>query len=128
MTVLSLALLGEPRLSGPDGAEITVPSRKSMALLAYLAANRGRSASRERIMGLLWGDRFDQQARQSLRQTLYSLRKLLGPDGENALSVAGDTVSLNASSVRTKEAFSETVSPATDSASSPSGPSSLRRL
>ena len=101
MTVLSLALLGEPRLSGPDGAEITVPSRKSMALLAYLAANRGRSASRERIMGLLWGDRFDQQARQSLRQTLYSLRKLLGPDGENALSVAGDTVSLNASSVRT---------------------------
>lgn len=101
MTVLTLALLGEPRLSGPDGAEITVPSRKSMALLAYLAANRGRSASRERIMGLLWGDRFDQQARQSLRQTLYSLRKLLGPDGENVLSVAGDTVSLNASSVRT---------------------------
>jgi DNA-binding SARP family transcriptional activator/TolB-like protein len=101
MTVLSLALLGEPRLSGSDGAEITVPSRKSMALLAYLAANRGRSASRERIMGLLWGDRFDQQARQSLRQTLYSLRKLLGPDGENALSVAGDTVSLNASLVRT---------------------------
>ena len=101
MTVLSLALLGEPRLSGPDGAEITVPSRKSMALLAYLAANRGRSASRERIMGLLWGDRFDQQARQSLRQTLYSLRKLLGPDGEDALSVAGDTVSLNASLVRT---------------------------
>jgi DNA-binding SARP family transcriptional activator/TolB-like protein/Tfp pilus assembly protein PilF len=101
MTVLNLALLGEPRLAGPDGAEITVPSRKSMALLAYLAANRGRSASRERIMGLLWGDRFDQQARQSLRQTLYSLRKLLGPEGEQALAVAGDTVSLNPSSVRT---------------------------
>ncbi len=101
MTVLSLALLGEPRLSGADGAEITVPSRKSMALLAYLAANRGRSASRERIMGLLWGDRFDQQARQSLRQTLYSLRKLLGPEGEQALAVAGDTVSLSPTLVRT---------------------------
>jgi DNA-binding SARP family transcriptional activator/Tfp pilus assembly protein PilF len=101
MTVLSFNLLGEPGLRGPDGAEITVPSRKSLALLAYLAANRGQAAARERIMGLLWSDRFDQQARQSLRQTLYSLRKLLGPGGDEALSVAGDSVSLNPSAMRT---------------------------
>lgn len=101
MTVLSLSLLGEPRLLGPDGGEITVPSRKSMALLAYLAANRGQAAARERIMALLWGDRFDQQARQSLRQTLYSLRKLLGEQGEEALAVSGDNISLNPSHVRT---------------------------
>ncbi|MEX1109006.1 MAG: BTAD domain-containing putative transcriptional regulator [Dongiaceae bacterium] len=98
---MTLTLLGDPQLADANGADIAVPSRKSLALLAYLAAARGQSANREKLMGLLWGDRFDQQARQSLRQTLYSLRKLLGPEGEDAIAVAGDTVALNMAAVRT---------------------------
>ncbi|MEX0810057.1 MAG: BTAD domain-containing putative transcriptional regulator [Dongiaceae bacterium] len=101
MSALTLTLLGEPQLADADGADIPVPSRKSLALLAYLAASRGQSASREKLMGLLWGDRFDQQARQSLRQTLYSLRKLLGPPGEDAIGVAGDNVALNTAAICT---------------------------
>jgi TolB-like protein/two-component SAPR family response regulator len=101
MSALTLTLLGEPQLADAEGAEIAVPSRKSMALLAFLAAARGQSANREKLMGLLWGDRFDQQARQSLRQTLYSLRKLLGPSGEDAIGVTGDNVSINGTIVRT---------------------------
>jgi DNA-binding SARP family transcriptional activator/tetratricopeptide (TPR) repeat protein len=51
--------------------------RKAQALLAYLAAMPGHRASRERLASLLWGERFDEQARQSLRQTLMALRRSL---------------------------------------------------
>jgi DNA-binding SARP family transcriptional activator len=51
--------------------------RKAQALLAYLAATPGHRASRERLASLLWGERFDEQARQSLRQTLMALRRSL---------------------------------------------------
>ncbi|MEX2200560.1 MAG: BTAD domain-containing putative transcriptional regulator [Dongiaceae bacterium] len=111
---MRLTLLGEPQLADADGAEIAVPSRKSLALLAFLAAARGQSAGREKLMGLLWGDRFDQQARQSLRQTLYSLRKLLGPLGEDAIGVTGDNVSLNGAIVRTDLAEFERLASASD--------------
>jgi len=83
---LELQLLGKFRLS-QDGEEIPVRSRKGQALLAYLALNGGRAQPREHLAGLLWGDRFDDQARRSLRQCVFSLRKDLG---ENAESLGGD--------------------------------------
>jgi DNA-binding SARP family transcriptional activator len=38
---------------------IRISSRRGWALLAYLAMQPGRAASREQIAALLWGDRFD---------------------------------------------------------------------
>ena len=78
MTQLQLQLLGGFRLSQLGGAENPVRSRKGRALLAYLALNANSRPTREKLATLLWGDRFEEQARQSLRQIVLSLRKALG--------------------------------------------------
>ena len=67
------ALFGGFRLASPSGTLVTVSSRKAQALLAYLVV-AGRRCSRDDLAALLWGDRADGQARQSLRQTLAILR------------------------------------------------------
>jgi DNA-binding SARP family transcriptional activator len=71
------ALLGPFRLQPAGGVETEALGRKAQALLAYLAATPGHRATRERLASLLWGERFDEQARQSLRQTLMALRRSL---------------------------------------------------
>jgi DNA-binding SARP family transcriptional activator len=63
-----LVLLWDFSLQTGNGAELTLPTRKDRLLLAYLAMSAGRPQSRERLAGLLWGDRGDSQARDSLRQ------------------------------------------------------------
>lgn len=71
---------------------LRVGNRKARALLAILAMAPRQAAMREQLATLLWSDSSDQQARQSLRQTLHLLRKeLLTPD---CLSVEAESVSL----------------------------------
>ncbi|HEY2050288.1 MAG TPA: BTAD domain-containing putative transcriptional regulator [Caulobacteraceae bacterium] len=69
-------LFGEFILTAPDGTDVTPAGRKARALLAYLLVT-GTPVSRERLTGLLWGDRGEEQARASLRQTFYELRALV---------------------------------------------------
>ena len=57
------------------------------------------AATRERLAGLLWGDRPDEQARSSLRQSLAALRKELDDADEAILQVKDDTVRLCAATV-----------------------------
>ncbi len=52
---------------------------KPVALLAFLSASPGRRASRERLASLLWSEGSTEQARQNLRQTLWYVRRRLGP-------------------------------------------------
>jgi TolB-like protein/DNA-binding SARP family transcriptional activator/Tfp pilus assembly protein PilF len=75
-----LRLLGRFALTAGEGdsAPIRLSTRKTGALLAYLAMSPDQTASREELAALLWGSCPDQQARQSLRQALASLRKELG--------------------------------------------------
>jgi adenylate cyclase len=54
--------------------DCTPQSRKARAILVFLAARSGTSVNRERLSALLWSERGDQQARASLRQTLFELR------------------------------------------------------
>jgi DNA-binding SARP family transcriptional activator/class 3 adenylate cyclase len=75
MTKLTLALLGGFEARVDSGPLLTLPA-KSQALLAYLAVSR-QSHPREKIATLLWGDTAEAQARQSLRQALAGLRRLL---------------------------------------------------
>jgi DNA-binding SARP family transcriptional activator len=63
-----------------SGEDVTPKGRKARALLIYLILQRG-PAKRERLSSLLWGDRGEDQARQSLRQSLYELRSLATADG-----------------------------------------------
>jgi DNA-binding SARP family transcriptional activator/TolB-like protein/Tfp pilus assembly protein PilF len=58
---------------GGAGLELRVSARKGQALLAYLAMHPERSASREHLAALFWGQ--DERARHSLRQCLVSLRR-----------------------------------------------------
>jgi len=75
---------------------LSISSRKGRALLAYLAMQPEPTLTREQLATLLWGDRFDTQARQSLRQCLLSLRKQLEPVAPGLLVLDGELVGLKA--------------------------------
>lgn len=93
MSLIRLRLLGDPHVLDTAGRPSELQGRKTLALLACLAVARA-PRPREGIMQLLWGDRFESQARQSLRQTIYALRKLL-PDGSDLFVMSGETISLD---------------------------------
>ena len=75
MASCSLTLLGGFGLQSADGRELALSTRKDRLLLAYLALNSGHPLARDRLAGLLWGDRGETQARDSLRQALAALRQ-----------------------------------------------------
>ena len=95
MGKLRINLFGRLRVTDGDGAAISVPGKKPQALLAYLALNAGKPQSRDHLAALLWGERFDEQARQSLRQGISKLRKALGDGSPEVLVTDGDGVMLN---------------------------------
>jgi TolB-like protein/DNA-binding SARP family transcriptional activator len=81
---LSLKLLGPFEVRDSLGAALSLPTRKTRALLGYLAVNADRPQPRERLMALLWSDRSEKQARQSLNHALRAIRKL-GNEADVAL-------------------------------------------
>jgi DNA-binding SARP family transcriptional activator len=99
MTSMRLELLGDLLIRSADGSLATIGSKKSQALLAYLAIKPGQHVSREKLAGLLWSSTGPDQARQSLRQTLSSVRKDLShiaPD-HKLLIEESDLLSLDGS-------------------------------
>lgn len=74
---IRLNLLGRFEVLGP-GVTVPLKSKKTRALLTFLAIKHPESQSRERLMALLWGSHFDRQARQNLRHALVQLRSSLG--------------------------------------------------
>src|SRR5262245_18751540 len=90
---LQLTLLGGFRARLDTDQAIVIAIKKSQALLAYLAVPLGQAHPRDKLAALLWGDMREAQARAGLRQTLFTLRKLLGdPD---PLRLVGETVALD---------------------------------
>jgi DNA-binding SARP family transcriptional activator/tetratricopeptide (TPR) repeat protein len=75
MSHLSLGFLGEPRLLH-NGQPLHFPTRKTLALLAYLAVEVG-PVSRETLAALLWPESNGLTARAALRNTLSYLRAAL---------------------------------------------------
>src|SRR5471030_798261 len=74
--MLEIRLLGEPQVLR-DGHAVPLPaSKKSRALLAYLAAS-GRAHLREKLCELLWDGPDDPRA--ALRWSLTKLRPLVEP-------------------------------------------------
>ena len=73
---LRLTTFGKPALTY-GGRDILIVSRKSLALLAYLANTMHGSESRERLAGLLWSESSEEKARASLRQTVGDLKDCL---------------------------------------------------
>jgi DNA-binding SARP family transcriptional activator len=98
MTPLCLTLFGgfEVRLGS---VPLGLPTKRAQALLAYLAVRPGQAHPRDKLAALLWGDRSDAQARHSLRQTLFTLRKLLGPSGQAGVIREHDGIALEETAV-----------------------------
>ena len=94
MAGFRLSLLGKFALSVPGGSVVAITSKKNRALLAILALSPWQSMTRERLASLLWGDRGEEQARSSLRQSLAVLRKELGPDGSSLVRSQDEVLKL----------------------------------
>ena len=99
VTALKIELLGgfSARLGG--GEALALKGRKAQALLACLALEPGEAHARDRLTGLLWGDRGEEQARGSLRQALAELRRALGAANGDLLIATRDTVALDGRAV-----------------------------
>lgn len=102
-----LTLLGGFRLLTPDGADCTIPAAKQCGLIAALALSGGQM-THERAMALLWSDRGETQARDSLKHALAELRLRLAPFGADLLSVTRGAISLKLSELETDVANLET--------------------
>jgi TolB-like protein len=77
MTSLELLLLGGFQARS-RGQTIDVSGRKERALLAVLGMPPGEPRSRDKLAALLWSERGDKQARDSLKQAVLRLRKSFG--------------------------------------------------
>jgi len=99
MRRLSLSLFGGFEARIPPGPPLSFQTRKAQALLAYLALPLGRAHPRDKLAALLWGERGDEQARRSLRQALYDIRKALGVAAPAVLRAEHDTVALSPAAV-----------------------------
>ncbi|HEX2167368.1 MAG TPA: AAA family ATPase [Longimicrobiales bacterium] len=89
MTEFRLRTLGTLRLE-QAGSDVMSGRRRELALLVYVARAGTRPVSRATLAALFWGERREARARQSLRQGLLELRRVLG----DALDVSADTVAL----------------------------------
>jgi DNA-binding SARP family transcriptional activator len=76
-------------------------TKKAGALLAYLALHPGQAQPRPKLAALLWGDRSEVQARDSLRQALSLLRKALSHIDPRALIAHEDTISFEPTALTT---------------------------
>ncbi|HKR62387.1 MAG TPA: response regulator [Thermoanaerobaculia bacterium] len=101
MAVLQLELLGDFRLRSESGALVTISAKKSQAMLAFLAVKPAQLVSRDKMASLLWSSTAPEQARQSLRQTLSTLRKELAQvSSQKILVEEGDFLSLDPSLIQ----------------------------
>ncbi len=92
MSVLKLKLLGQIECVTATQSLLALSTRKSEVLLAYLALAPGIRHPRERLINLLWSDRAEEQARNSLRQSLSSIKKSLEATTPLLLEVERTTV------------------------------------
>jgi DNA-binding SARP family transcriptional activator len=99
MAALRLNLLGGFEARPESGPLVTLPRKKSEALLAYLALHAGQMQARDKLAALLWGDVSDTRARHSLRQALTALRRAVGPGAIPLLLEEGDGVTIDPGAV-----------------------------
>jgi len=98
MGVLSLSLLGG--FTARVGTRpIMFSSRKARALVAYLSLSPGKSHHRETLAAVLWAESAAVQARNSLRQCLFGIRRTLARHRTPILLIDGESVALGAAAV-----------------------------
>src|SRR5262245_45487972 len=98
MTRLTLNLFGGLRVRFGE-RDLTFPTRKAHALLAYLAVRPEEKHTRNKLAAMFWGGAGKEQARQSLRQSLSTLRSAFARFDPRILVIEGDRVTLGRSSI-----------------------------
>ena len=94
MPELSIRLLGPLQVALDEESVVGFRYDKVRALLAYLAVEAESPHRRETLAALFWPDQSPKLARQSLRQSLSTLRRAI-KDQDRAspfLLVEGDTI------------------------------------
>jgi DNA-binding SARP family transcriptional activator len=88
-----LRLFGNALIEGPAGVlGGRVAQRRRIALLACLAAGRGRPVSRDKLTALLWPEAEPERARHYLSDSVYLIRRELG---ESAIASTGGDLRLD---------------------------------
>lgn len=95
---LRFNFLGEPTILLPDNEKVGL-GRKNIGLLAYLTVSPDLSSSRSVLASLLWSDRGEEQARDSLRQSISAIRRAFQNVEPEPFSSTRTSVMLNASVV-----------------------------
>lgn len=99
MAGLSVRLFGGLEASDKNGAVIAFPTRKTALLFAYLSLRSGKTDPRARLASMLWSDRGEEQARGSLRQSLFAIRRVVDAGSAGGLETDKDFVRLSAAAV-----------------------------
>ena len=101
-----LEVIGGLRLFNSRGERVPISNKKARCILAYLALDGGGSVTRERIADLLWSESDPIKAKQSLRQSVSKVRKLLLESGissfmldRDELSIVGDPIGIDIESI-----------------------------
>lgn len=93
-----IILFGSGQVLDSQQKSISIRSRKTLALLSYLAVEQAVPHRRDFLMGLLWPEMAEADARNNLRVTLANLRKVFA-QADSALILADrHTVHFNISS------------------------------
>lgn len=101
MDGLRICLFGSLRLYRGEQCLDPLLTRKTRELFAFLVLHRQRAHTRDTLAGLFCGDSLEEQARKTLRTTLWRLRCSLEPAGEGPgrfLLVEHDSISFNTAS------------------------------
>src|SRR5262249_55425701 len=97
MARMNLVLLGGFEARSTSGQRLRVVRAKAKALVSYLALHPERGVARDKLAALLWPEFPENDARHSLRQTLFTLRS----SGLDAVATDPDTVTLPSGAVAT---------------------------
>jgi DNA-binding SARP family transcriptional activator len=101
MTVAELTLFGGFGVRASKEGAINLLGQKERALLAFLALSPGTTHSRDKLASLLWSDRGDPQARDSLKHALTSLRQCLQSPDSPAIIADRQSIRLDPEAVST---------------------------
>ena len=95
-----IRVMGQFRVTGTGGEDITPGSKKAQALMAMLASSPDLQRTRSWLQDKLWSQSDHERAAASLRQTLTAIRRDLG-DLADIVSATRQVVSLDKSKVST---------------------------
>ncbi len=76
---LNIQVMGNFFAARPDGSEVRFAERRGQALIAILAVSDRNRKSRHWLKATLWPRSPEPQCSNSLRQTLHTIRRSLGP-------------------------------------------------